>query len=91
VKRVCCQPAALADIAEIKSHLAAKNPDGARWVVARIAGSIAMLKRLPKMGRRGAIAGTRERIVRPFGYIIVYREQAKTVEVVGVFRRASGE
>jgi addiction module RelE/StbE family toxin len=72
VKRLLWQRAALSDIAEIKAYIARDNLDAANRVAMRIVGATKNLKRFPKIGRPGEIAGTRQLIVRPWKYIVVY-------------------
>ncbi len=60
------------ELSEIVSDIWSENPAAAKRVRNRIETTAAYLKSQPLMGRRGAIAGTREAIPHP-SYRIVYQ------------------
>ena len=88
MKSLTWRPAALTDVAGIKAYIARDNPVAAQRVVDRVVKSVKKLARLPKMGRPGEVEGTREFLVQPWKYILVYRDLPDSVEVIGVFHGA---
>jgi toxin ParE1/3/4 len=67
------------------SYIAQDDPKAARLVVQRILDSIAMLPEQPGIGRPGRVPGTRELIVLKTRYIVPYRVQGQTIEILRVF------
>jgi addiction module RelE/StbE family toxin len=86
--KVLFSTAARADIAAIHDYIAARNPQAARSATAQIEKSTDRLSQFPHSGRLGAIAGTRELVVRRLPYIVVYRVTEEAVEIVAVFHAA---
>jgi len=60
------------DFLNIYDHIADTNPGAADRVGERLLTAIRSLGGLPRRGRRGRLAGTRELVVRGLPYIIVY-------------------
>ncbi len=48
----------------------------------RVMKAIEMLEEFPSAGRLGRVHGTRELIVRPAPYVIVYRVREKHIQIV---------
>jgi toxin ParE1/3/4 len=77
-------PEAAADFAEIVAYIQEQNPSAANRVAHAMFDSAAALKSFPNRGRRGRISGTRELVLAPLPYIVVYRVKGKVVEVARV-------
>ena len=75
---------ATTDLNRIAARIAADNPLAARNFAAAIRTRVARLAQHPFLGRPGALADTRELIVRR-NYIITYRRQADEVQVLQVW------
>jgi addiction module RelE/StbE family toxin len=81
-------PLALSDRKNIYDYIDADSPSAAILVDDRIWNSITNLKRLPEIGRPGRIAGTRELVIQRTPYIVAYRIQGDTVEILRIFHGA---
>ena len=75
---------ALADLESISDYIALDNPEAADRVIAKITGSINVLKRHPATGRAGRVTGTRELVIVSLPYIIPYRVRENWVEVLRI-------
>ncbi|MGH8446752.1 MAG: type II toxin-antitoxin system RelE/ParE family toxin [Solimonas sp.] len=76
---------ALWDFSEAQGYIAQEDPIAARMVAQRIADAARKLLDNPQMGRAGHVPGTREWIVKRTPYLIVYRINGPTVEIVRVW------
>ncbi len=78
------------DMKAIRAYIARDRPRGAARVIARLASAARGLREFPEIGRRGSEAGTREFVVSPLPYILVYEidEVGKTVAVLNVVHAA---
>jgi plasmid stabilization system protein ParE len=77
---------ALVRLAEIQDFVARANPEAAEHLVHRIAERGEALSKFPEMGRTvPELSGTGVREVVEGRYRIVYRIQAKLIQVVTVF------
>lgn len=76
---------ALRNLDDEATYIAADDARAARLVVERVLDAVAMLEAQPGLGRPGRVPGTRELIVAKTRYIIPYRVQGTTVEVLRVF------
>jgi addiction module RelE/StbE family toxin len=77
--------AALRNLDEEATYIAADDPAAARLVVERVLAAVARLEHLPAMGRPGRVPGTRELIVEKTRYIVPYRVRDDAVEILRVF------
>lgn len=77
-------------IAAIHDYIAERNQAAAMRVIERIRAAISRLGEAPHIGRRGAVPGTQEWIVRGLPYIIVYQADPDRDEltVLDVFHGA---
>lgn len=75
---------ALADLRGIRDYIARDNPAAAKRVVKTIRDATAILQDHPGVGRPGRIDGTRELIIRPYPYIVAYRQVESLVHVLAV-------
>ena len=86
--RVILSPAAQDDLARIYAYLAERNPDSAGRVVRAILGAANGLAQFPQIGRAGAVAGMRERVLTRYPYKIIYIVTDDVVEVARVLHSA---
>lgn len=77
--------AALRNLDEQASCIAADDPVAARLVVKRVLGAVAVLQLQPGLGRPGRVPGTRELVVPKTRLIVPYRVHGEGVEILRVF------
>ena len=77
--------AALRNLDEEASFIAADDPRAARLVVARVLDSVAQLADQPGLGRPGRVPGTRELVVPKTRYVVPFRVNGEAVEILRVF------
>lgn len=77
-------PRATDELDSIVEFIGADSPDSAVRVAETILGQVEYLTRLPRMGRRGDLSGTRELVFAPLPYIAVYRIDNETVYILHV-------
>jgi len=85
---------ALRNLDDEATYIAQEDPAAARLVVARVLDAVAHLADQPGLGRPGRVPGTRELGVLKTRYLVPYRVQGNTVEVLRVFhtsRRLPGK
>lgn len=78
---------AVLDLAEIRTYLAAYNPDTAQQVGHKLRNTINKLERLPNIGKPGRVFGTRELTTPRIGktaYIVVYRVKRDEIQILRV-------
>lgn len=76
---------ALRNLDDEAEYIATDDPKAAQQVVRRVLDAVAALAEQPALGRPGRIPGTRELVVLKTRYIVPYRVQGQTVEVLRVF------
>ena len=76
---------ALQNLDEEATYIAQDDASAARLVVQRVMAAVALLADQPGLGRPGRVPGTRELIVSKTRYVVPYRVQGGTVEVLRVF------
>ena len=64
------------------------SPAAAGKMLDRIFSATELLERFPATGRRGRIAKTRELLVNPTPFLIVYRADASKIEVLALLHAA---
>jgi plasmid stabilization system protein ParE len=77
--------AALRNLDEEATYMAADDPAAAHLVVERVLAAVARLEHLPAMGRPGRVPGTRELLVQKTQYLVPYRVRDDVVEILRVF------
>ena len=77
--------AALRNLDEEATYISADDPKAARLVVARVLDAVVQLIEQPGLGRPGRVPGTRELVVSKTRYIVPYRVNGETVEILRVF------
>lgn len=73
---------ALADLIEAQDHIAADNAGAARAVAQRVWDAADHLRSNPQIGRPGHVVGTREWVVARTPYLMVYRVQGDSIEIL---------
>jgi toxin ParE1/3/4 len=73
---------------QIFEYIAAGNPGAAARVVRRIRSAIHQTARMPKSGRIGRVAGTREVVVPGTSYLVAYRILEDMIHVLAIFHGA---
>jgi toxin ParE1/3/4 len=76
------------DLTNINNYLQKHYPQFAESTVRAIYKHVRSLKTMPNRGRPGHRSGTRELVLSPLPYIVVYRVKAETVEVLHVYHGA---
>ena len=77
-------PEAAADFARIVEYIHKENPSASDRVAHTIYDSATSLESLPNRGRPGRIDGTRELVLAPLPFILVYRVKRDALEIVRV-------
>jgi toxin ParE1/3/4 len=86
--RVRWTPDAARDLELISKHIAETNPAAALRIVRAIYRSIEMLGAFPRRGRTGREAGTRELVLAPLRYVVVYRIKEEQVQILRIYHGA---
>lgn len=81
-------PEAANDLERIVERIRQGDPRAARALAGRIFEHCASLQTSPKRGRIGRITGTRELVLAPLPYIVVYRVKPDAVEIVRIYHGA---
>ncbi len=84
---VVFSPAAVEDLAEIRTYIGQDNPYAASRVAVQLVAACDRLEYLPERGRPGLVPGTRE-VTTVSPYIIVYRIKAGAVEILRIWHSA---
>jgi toxin ParE1/3/4 len=81
-------PQARHDLNELISYIAEESVQTAQLVADRIDKAVELMTLMPRAGRRGRVAGTRELVVQRTAYLLVYRFQSSTIRILRVLRGA---
>ena len=76
---------AIDHLVAIREYIAQDSPASAAKVAATILQAVELLRNQPRVGRPGRILGTRELVIPRTSYIIPYRIQGETLELLAVF------
>jgi len=80
---------AIEDLILLRAYIAEESPVSAERVVSRILHDVEdLLPEHPHMGRPGRIPGTRELVVPRTPYIVPYRVQRETIQILRVYHSA---
>jgi plasmid stabilization system protein ParE len=82
---------ALRNLDEEIAFIAAEDPQAARRTAARILEAIALLETQPGLGRPGRVPGTRELVVLDSRYLIPYRVNRQSIEILRVFHTSRSQ
>jgi toxin ParE1/3/4 len=87
--KIVWSPEALEDLISLRAYIAEESPAGAQRVALRIVHDVEhLLPDNPQMGRPGRVPGTRELIIPRTPYIVPYRVQRATIQILRVFHGA---
>jgi toxin ParE1/3/4 len=81
-------PEAATDFAGIVEYIRQQNPSAADRIAHTLYDSVTSLKSFPNRGRLGRVEDTRELVLAPLPFIVVYRAKRSTVEIVRVLHGA---
>ena len=82
-------PEAIEDLVSLRAYIAEDNAAAAQRVVRHIIHNIEqMLPDNPQIGRAGRVPGTRELVVPRIPYIVPYRIQRATIQILRVYHGA---
>ena len=76
------------NLERIVSRIRQDNPRSARQIADTIYQRCTSLQTFPNRGRIGRIAGTRELVLAPLPFIVVYRVKPEAVEIVRIYHGA---
>jgi toxin ParE1/3/4 len=79
---------ALFDLGEAREHIMATSPSAAIQTIDRIEKSLEALESFPQMGRLGRVPGTRELVIPETPFILPYRIQRDSIEILAVIHGA---
>ncbi len=86
--RIRWTPAAAADLQHISEYLAVHHPHYRQPTLHTLYDSVRSLKLLPNRGRPGREKGTRELILSPLPYVIAYRVEKQSIQVLHIHHQA---
>jgi toxin ParE1/3/4 len=82
-------PEAIEDIVSLRAFIEQDDPAAARRVAFHIVRNIeTLLSQHPEMGRPGRVPGTRELVIPRTPFIVPYRLQGNTIQVLRIFHGA---
>jgi toxin ParE1/3/4 len=86
---VIWSPEAIQDLISLRAYIAEDSPTAARRIVLRILHDIEhLLPDNPHIGRAGRVPGTRELVIPQTPYIVPYRVQRDTIQILRVYHTA---
>jgi toxin ParE1/3/4 len=80
--------AAVADLENIGAYLEENNPSLTESTLLKLYEAAQSLKRFSNRGRIGRVVGTRELVVSPLPYIVIYAVAEQVVNIVRVLHAA---
>jgi toxin ParE1/3/4 len=86
--KVRWSPEAAADFAAIVDYVRKQNPSAADRIAQTVYDSVFALSSFPNRGREGRVEDTRELVLAPLPFIVVYRVKRSAVEIVRVLHGA---
>ncbi len=75
---------ALGQFNHAQNYIAQESPAAARMIAGRIVDAVDLLLSQPTIGRVGRIEGTREWPVKQTPYLLAYRVEADTIQILAV-------
>jgi len=82
------KPRAEADLWRYTEYYAQEDPHTAWRILGKVLDRAQLLDAQPGLGRAGRVKGTRELVLNGAPFILVYREQQKSVEILRVLHAA---
>jgi toxin ParE1/3/4 len=87
--KIAWSPEAIEDLVSLRAYIAEDNPAAARRTVQHLVESIErLLPDNPRIGRAGRVPGTRELVIPKTPYIVPYRLQRTTIQILRVYHAA---
>jgi len=87
--KIVWSPEAIQDLILLRAYIAEESPAGAQRIVLRILHDVEhLLPDNPQTGRPGRVPGTRELVIPRTPYIVPYRVQGATIQILRVFHGA---
>jgi toxin ParE1/3/4 len=87
--RTVWSPQAIDDLVALRTYIEQDNPAAARRIVLHIIQNIdTLLPGSPEMGRPGRVPGTRELIIPRTPFIVPYRLEGNTIQILRIFHGA---
>lgn len=84
MKRLRWSLAAATDLDEIAAYLHLHHPAFAQSTIVRLYEATKQLKRFPESGREGRVYGTRELVLAPLPYILIYSDTEDAIHVLRI-------
>jgi toxin ParE1/3/4 len=88
LNRIRWASAAADDLQAISEYLRTHYPSLSQSTIRKLYDAARSLRRFPNRGRNGRISGTRELVLAPLPYIIVYTVEPNIVHIVRVIHGA---
>ncbi len=79
---------AKAQLLRLDDYIFERSPKGAERVVDDIYDAVNLLQNLPFLGREGRVKGTREIVISKTPYVVAYRIQRETIQILAVIHGA---
>jgi toxin ParE1/3/4 len=86
--RVIWRRRAIADLASLREYIADHDPVAAARTSQRLRSAARQLATMPRIGRAGRVAETRELVVPGTPYLIAYRIRSGAIEILRVLHGA---
>ncbi len=87
--RIVWSPEAVDDMASLRAYIAEDNPRAASRLALHIIENIeSLLAESPQIGRSGRVPGTRELVIPNTPYIVPYRLEGTTIQILRVYHGA---
>jgi toxin ParE1/3/4 len=87
--RIIWSPQAIDDLAALRAYIAEDDPEAARRIALHIIDTVEThLTERPQMGRRGRVPGTRELVIAKTPFIVPYRVETGTLQILRVYHAA---
>ncbi len=79
---------AKAQLLRLDDYIFERSPKGTERVVDDIYDAVNLLQNLPFLGREGRVKGTREVVISKTSYVVAYRIQRETIQILAVIHGA---
>jgi toxin ParE1/3/4 len=87
--KIIWSPEAIDDLISLRAYIAEDNPAAAHRIALNIIRNIEeLLADNPQMGRPGRVSGTRELVIPRTPYIVPYRVERGTLQIIRVYHGA---
>lgn len=86
--KIVWSAASVRHLRQVMAYIVGDSILGATTVRRRILQTVQRVGEMPNSGREGRVDGTREAVVPGTSYIVVYRIENNTVEVIGIWHAA---